>query len=296
MLPSVTPLMPTSVLLLVACTTGETGGTPGAPPAPPRPDILLVTLDTTRWDRVDLEAPTHTPTLAGLAAEGVRFPRAWAPVPLTLPSHASLLTGTDPLFHGARNNGRYVVPEDVPALAEVLGEAGYHTAAVVAAFPVMRDSGLARGFDLYDDALSGWTDALGHYHPERTATQVTDAALEAAAELPSPRFLWVHYFDPHRPWLAPPPFAAEAADPYEAEIAYADAELGRLIADLPQGTGERLTVVTADHGEGLADLGESAHGEVAHGLFVHDATTRVPLVMSWWPLAAAAFSMAARMA
>lgn len=269
--------------LLLAC-TGATEGPErpeGAPVAgAPRPDIVLVTFDTTRADHVDLDASdgTATPTAAALAASGLHFPRAWAPTPLTLPSHASLFTGLWPVGHGARSNGSTRLVEDVPTLAESLSAAGYATGAVVAALPLVAASGLDQGFDHYDDALTGWVDELGRSHPERTAAEVTEAALALAPRLPAPRFLWVHYFDPHAPYTPPPAQAAAwPDDPYLAEIAAADAALGRLLAGLPEAPADgRMVLLTADHGEDLGD-----HGEGTHGIFVHDATTRVPLVLSW---------------
>lgn len=269
--------------LLLACSGApELPEAPEGSPeaAPPRPDILVVTFDTTRADHVDLDASdgTATPTAAGLAASGLRFPRAWAPTPLTLPSHASLFTGLWPVGHGARSNGSTRLVEAVPTLAEALSAEGYATGAVVAALPLVASSGLDQGFGRYDDALTGWVDELGRSHPERTAAEVTDAALALVGELPAPRFLWVHYFDPHAPYTPPPAQAAAFPDdPYLAEIAAADAELGRLLAGLPEAPDHgRMVVLTADHGEDLGD-----HGEGTHGIFVHDATTRVPLVLSW---------------
>jgi len=242
-----------------------------------RPDLLLVTLDTVRYDHVDLEAEdgSHTPTLAGLASRGTSFARAFTPVPITLPAHASLLTGTEPFFHGTLNNGTYALPDELRSLAEVLADAGWSTAAVVAATPLAAMHGTDQGFSRYDEGDLA-SPSEGHWFPERPAAAVTDVALQLASQLPSPRFLWVHYYDPHQPWVAPEPWSNRFADPYDAEIAYADAELGRLLDGLEGEGSELLVVVTSDHGEALGE-----HGEPSHGYFLHDATTRVPLIFSW---------------
>ncbi len=266
-------------LLAVGCGGGASSPDLGTEPSAGLPDVLLVTLDTTRADRVDLDPSdgTHTPTMAALAGEGIAFTRAYTSVPVTLPAHVSLLTGRLPLRHGVRNNSRYLMADDEVSLAEVLGAAGWHTGAVIAATPLVSTFGTSQGFERFDEehlvvpAGAGEASAV---IPERSATQVTDAALALAAELAPPRFVWVHYYDPHAPLRAPEPFASAQADPYDAEIAYTDHELGRLLAGLPASPDGRLVVVAGDHGEGLGE-----HGEHSHGLFLHDATTRVPLVL-----------------
>ncbi|MBK9365802.1 MAG: sulfatase-like hydrolase/transferase [Deltaproteobacteria bacterium] len=237
---------------------------------PSRPNLLLVTFDTTRADAVNLSDPAGpTPTLAALAARGLWFERATSPVPLTLPAHASLLSGLEPLAHGARSNGVYVVDPAVETLAERLAQAGYHTAAAIGALPLAGRFGLNQGFARYDEGGFTQRSQAATTFPERDAEAVIRAAL--AEPLPEPWFLWVHFYDPHQPWITPTKPGESA---YTAEIRATDAALGRLLGALG-GEDELLVVVTADHGESLGE-----HGEATHGWFVHDATTRVPLVMA----------------
>ncbi|HEX9730619.1 MAG TPA: sulfatase [Thermoanaerobaculia bacterium] len=257
--------------------------------APPADNLLLVVLDTTRADRLSAYGypPPTSPALAALAARGTLFTRAYAHVPSTLPSHASLFTGLLPPAHGVRANGRFRLAAAHRTLAEILQDAGFDTAAFAGALPIDARFGLDQGFALYDGDFSGsraelsgsrasagvW---LGHDFRvfERPADQVTDRALAWLAERRErPWFLFVHYFDPHRPWAAPAPWSERFADPYDAEIAFADHQLGRLLAAVDALPGRTLAVVTADHGEGLGD-----HGEDAHNRYLYDSTLRVPLV------------------
>lgn len=197
------------------------------PPAPPpaRPTLLLVTLDTTRADALAPEADAAaTPGFAALAARGVRFTQAYATAPSTLPSHTSMLTGLAPAGHGIHENGRRL-PDGIPVVTERLRGLGYNTAAFVSGYPLERQFGLARGFELYDDEL-------GPGKVERSARETTDRALAWLAAADSrPRFLWVHYYDPHEPYAPPEPFRSRfPADPYQGEIAAMDHELARLLA------------------------------------------------------------------
>jgi arylsulfatase A-like enzyme/Tfp pilus assembly protein PilF len=248
-----------------------------------RPNVLLVTIDTLRADRLGCygHAAAATPTLDALAARGVRFATAVAHVPLTGPSHASLLTGLTPPGHGFRDNGGYALPAGVPTAAEDFRQAGYRTAAFVSGFPLDRRFGFDRGFGAYDDHLPRGNDRRRTPYVERAADATTDAALRWLSAPPpsaSPFFLWVHYYDPHAPY-EPPGALAERfrAAPYDGEIAFVDSQLGRLLRTLEEaGTLARtLVLVTADHGEGLGE-----HGEGTHGLFVYDATLKVPWVMA----------------
>jgi arylsulfatase A-like enzyme/cytochrome c-type biogenesis protein CcmH/NrfG len=256
-----------------------------APPAPrDRPNVLFVTIDTLRADRVGCygHADAVTPTLDALAARGVRFATAIAHVPLTGPSHASLLTGRTPLGHGFRDNGGYVLPAQVRTAAEDFRQAGYRTAAFVSAFPLDRRFGFDRGFEVYDDHLPKGNDPRRPPYVERLADATTGAVVRWLGEPPaadvSPFFLWVHYYDPHAPY-EPPGALAERfrASPYDGEIAFVDAQLARLLRALEEkGTLARtLVLATADHGEGLGE-----HGEGTHGLFVYDATLKVPWIMA----------------
>jgi choline-sulfatase len=257
---------------------------PAAPATPNRPNVLLVTIDTLRADRVGSYGyrQASTPTLDGLAARGVRFKTAVAHAPLTGPSHASILTGLTPLGHGFRNNSGFVFAPSIRTAAEDFKQAGYRTGAVVSGFPLDRRFGFDRGFETYDDHLPRGNDPRRTPYVERPADATTDAALRwltATEAAPATQwFLWVHYYDPHAPYEPPRDLADRfAASPYDGEIAFVDRELGRLIRTLDEKRQLERTVVlvTADHGESLGE-----HGEGTHGVFVYDATLRVPWVMT----------------
>ncbi|HKQ63293.1 MAG TPA: sulfatase-like hydrolase/transferase, partial [Candidatus Polarisedimenticolaceae bacterium] len=193
--------------------------------APARPSILLVTIDTLRADRVGCYgyAAAETPNFDRLAREGVRFAEARSPAPLTLPAHASLLSGLLPPRTGVRDNGIFRLGEAAPHLAVALKAAGYRTAAVVGSVVLDRAYGLARGFDAYDDNQRVGERAAFDYL-ERGASQVAEAAVRELRSLAPPFLLWVHLYDPHRPWVAPESYARRHPDRgYDAEIAFADA-------------------------------------------------------------------------
>jgi choline-sulfatase len=245
-----------------------------------RPSVLLVTIDTLRADHVGCYGyrAAATPTLDALAARGVRFATAVAHVPLTGPSHTSILTSRTPLGHGVRDNGSYVLPPTVRSVAEDFRQAGYRTAAFVSGYPLKRRFGLDRGFGTYDDQLPRGKDARRTAYVERTADRTTDAALRwlNMPAAPAPFFLWVHYFDPHAPYEAPAEFAGRAASPYDGEISFVDAQLARLLRRVEElAGGTALVLVTADHGESLGE-----HGEDTHGIFVYDSTLRVPFIFA----------------
>lgn len=249
-------------------------------------NVLLVTLDTTRADRLGCYGydAADTPTVDSLAERGVLFEDAVTSVPLTLPSHATILTGLSPRDHGVRENGKYRLSDDNTTLAEVLGSHGYDTAAFVGCFVLDERFGLDQGFDTYDFQVTpeGNRPGMPDYN-ERSATAVTDAAIHWLEERGSrgpdePFFIWVHYFDPHLPYRSPleqtPRFAGR---PYDAEIAYADRELGRLLGRLEtMGLRENtLIVAVGDHGEAFGE-----HGEPTHGMLLYEGTLRVPFIVS----------------
>jgi arylsulfatase A-like enzyme len=254
-------------LAAVACARG--GREMAARPA----SVLLVTVDTLRADRLGCygDAQARTPAADGLARAGVRFERAYTPAPLTLPAHASLMTGLLPPAHGVRANGGYALPAGPPTLAEALRARGLATAAFVAAFPVARRFGLHRGFDHYDDTLSR-PGGVHYEFAERPATAVVQAASDWLAAHAGPAFVWVHLFEPHAPY--DPPAAFRGPDPYRGEVAAADSALARLLAAWDARPDPSLVVLTADHGEAFGE-----HGEESHSLFVYDTTLHVPLVL-----------------
>lgn len=225
---------------------------------PPKPDLVLITVDTLRADRVGAygDPLAQTPNLDGFAQQAILFRDAVTTAPTTLPAHASLLTGQWPRDHGARDN---TIPLTTmgPGLPAQLAQAGWATAAFVSASVLAPSTGIAAGFSVYD-APSG-EDA------ERSGEKTVASALAWWNKTPSPRFLWVHLYDPHRPW------PATGGDPYRADVTTADRALGPLLAALPA---EVVVVITADHGESLWE-----HGERDHGLLVHRAATRVPLLI-----------------
>jgi choline-sulfatase len=200
-------------------------------------------------------------------------------VPLTLPAHASILTGLLPPQHGVRGNGSFALSASPRTLAEALRAHGLATAAFVGAFPLAHRFGLDRGFDVYDDAFER-APGLHFEFPERRADRVVDAALAWLGRTPGPAFLWVHFYDPHAPY--DPPEAFREADAYRGEVAFADAMLGRLLEAWERRPGPSVVAVTSDHGEAFGE-----HGEVSHGLFVYDTTLHVPLVLRGAGLAAA---------
>lgn len=245
-----------------------------------RPDVVLVTIDTLRADRVGAYGSLRgaSPAIDALGASGVVALDAVVQVPLTRPSHASLMTGLLPFQHGIRDNASPPLPSSIPTLASSLRSAGYATAAFIGAFPVSRGSGLENGFDTYDDPFVAETDATAAAvdRNERPAREVIDAALAWLAKPDTrPRFVWIHLFEPHYPYEPLPPFDAKfKGSPYDGEVATADRELKRLLDRHPPGPA-RLVVVTSDHGEGLGE-----HGEDEHHLFVYDSTLRVPLILA----------------
>lgn len=242
-----------------------------------RPNVLLISLDTVRADRVGCYgyAPAKTPNLDALAARGVRFERAYAHTPFTLPSHATLLTGIHPSGHGVHVNFEGAIHPDATSLAEVFAKAGYATGAFVACGVLDRRFGLARGFSRYDDLSDRPLSASDQV--ERPGGEVTRSAvswLESNAK--APFFAWVHYYDAHDPYQPPEGFR-DFKDPYDGEISFVDAQVGQLTVALARlGKLENtIVVVVADHGEAFGE-----HGELGHGLLVYDTTMRVPMIFA----------------
>ncbi|HEY7500916.1 MAG TPA: sulfatase-like hydrolase/transferase [Vicinamibacterales bacterium] len=247
-------------------------------------NVVVVTLDTTRADRIGAYGAksVETPVLDSIAREGVLFDQAVSVAPLTLPAHSSIFTGKFPPEHGVRDNGGFFLGADQVTLAEVLKQRGYRTGAFVAAYVLDSKWGVDQGFDTYFDDfdLSGRRGfSLGSI--QRPANEVIDKALPWIREAKgSPFFAWIHLYDPHAPYAPPEPFATRYKDhPYNGEIAFTDAQIGRLVSELRSlGIYDRtVLVVMGDHGESLGD-----HGESAHGFFIYNSVTRVPFVI-WSP-------------
>ncbi|MFN8059336.1 MAG: sulfatase-like hydrolase/transferase [Vicinamibacterales bacterium] len=242
-----------------------------------RCNVLLVTIDTLRVDRVGAYGSARglTPALDALASRGWRFARAYSPAPLTLPAHASILTGATPARHGVHDNGLFRLDERMPTLATVLHDHGYATAAFVGAFVLDARFGLTSGFDTYDDRYPTHPTDGRSEASERRASDVAalTSAWIASRTSAQPWMAWMHFYDPHAPYDPPEPFG-RAKEPYDGEIAYADAVLATVLDRLPRSS-PTIVVVAADHGESLGE-----HGEETHGVFAYDATLRVPLIVA----------------
>jgi choline-sulfatase len=248
-----------------------------------RPNVLVITIDTTRADRLGCYGfgLAHTPAVDRLAREGVRCTNVASSAPITLPAHCSIMTGLYPPAHGVRDNGNYALGPEAVTLAERLQTAGYQTGAFVSAAVLTRRYGLDQGFEVYDDDLWSEDEPELFMIRERPASRTADRALSwleswHARWRRQPFFLWVHFFDPHQPYdVKSIDLAALTPTPYDAEIAEADRGVGRLIEWLraEHVLDDTLVVLTADHGESLGE-----HGEPTHGIFIYDATIRVPLI------------------
>ncbi len=265
-------MVPLAALALASCR---------AAPPPIARHLVLVTIDTLRADRVGAygNRSVDTPHLDALARDGARALDASVQVPLTRPSHVTLLSGLYPAEHGIRDNVSPALRDDVPTLTERLKAEGFSTAAFVSSIVLSRQSGLARGFDTFSDHFDVGADDARFLNTIQRRGDIPTA--EAVAWLGTHRdsrlFLWLHLYDPHDPYEPPEPFASRYADrPYDGEVSWSDELVGRLDAALTslRIRGETLMVVTSDHGEGLGE-----HGEAVHGYFVYETTLAVPLLL-----------------
>jgi len=241
--------------------------------------VLLITLDTTRADALSGDAASRelAPSIARLADGGVRFPVAYTTAPLTLPAHASMLTGLAPPRHGVRDNGVAALAGSAETLAEVLAARGLETAAFVSSVVLDRGFGLDQGFERYDQPPLVER-GTGQGFAERPAAETARAAIDwlDRRDRARPFFAWVHFYDPHLPYRPPEEFLEQAAgDAYRGEIAAVDHAVGELVAALERlgSMNSTLIVVTADHGESLGE-----HGEPTHGALCYEAAVRVPLI------------------
>jgi arylsulfatase A-like enzyme/Flp pilus assembly protein TadD len=244
-------------------------------------NVLLITIDTLRADHLPIYGYTgvQTPTISHLAESSFVFQDAIAQVPLTLPSHTSILTGLLPVKHGVRDNGTYVLDQKITTLAEILKSHGFTTAAFVSSAVLDSRQHLDQGFDFYFDNLdSSGAEEMPGYGVERHAADTEKEAEEwVIANKDKKFFLWVHFYDPHDPYKPPEPFKTEyATHPYDGEIAYTDQAIGKLFTKLEalQTMQKTIVIITGDHGESLGE-----HGEPNHGIFLYDCTLRVPLLI-----------------
>ncbi len=272
------PLRYAGVALVVAVSVMAAGCVEG--PNRPR-DLILVTVDTLRFDATGFSGAgkVATPAMDALARSGRVFGNAHAHSVVTLPSHATILSGRYPYEHGVRDNAGFVFPEDTPTLATILADEGYATGAFVSAFPLDRRFGLDRGFAIYDDEYEGYGTSAFTFAERPGAATVARALDWWRSQEGRPRFVWVHLFTPHFPYAPEEPFASKYADaPYYGDVAMTDAQLAPLLQPLiDDDASNAVVVLTSDHGESLGE-----HGEQTHGLFAYEATLQVPLVV-WAP-------------
>jgi len=298
---------PSLLAVFVAVLAAACGRSPVDSQARAKPNVLLVTIDTLRADRLGTGV---APALDRLAASSLQFTSARTAVPLTLPSHTTILTGQLPPEHGVRDNGVDPSGNPTDTAARLLNAAGYQTAAFVGAYVLDRRFGLSRGFDTYDDQIPRDPNATERLEAERSASAVVDRALAwldrtasgtraPGTSAPStlapgtlaPFFVWIHLYDPHAPYNPPREFVrattertATVEERYDGEVRYADAQIARVLAwlDAHALRDRTFVVVAGDHGEGLGD-----HGERTHGMLLYDSTLRVPLIVSMPGTAAA---------
>lgn len=241
--------------------------------------VVIITLDTTRADRLSVYGfmDAAMPHLDRLAREGVVFDQATSVAPLTLPAHASLFTGLFPPAHGVRDNADGPLSTSHTTLAETLRARGFKTGAFVGSVVLDADRGLAQGFDHYGGVVRTGVSEPSPGQRQRRGDEVVSEAIRWIEGIgDAPFFVWAHLYDPHRPYDPPEPFRSAYADPYTAEIAFADAQIGRVLDTLESRRllDRTIVVVAADHGESLGD-----HGERDHGIFIYETVVRIPLII-----------------
>ncbi|RPJ62029.1 MAG: tetratricopeptide repeat protein [Acidobacteria bacterium] len=267
-----------AMLALIAGCSRSAG--PSGDTSATSPSVILISIDTLRADHLSAYGyqKLQTRNLDRLAAQGVLFEQAISPVPLTLPAHASLLTGTLPVFHGVRDNTGFILSEKHRTVAQALGSHGFRTGAFVGAFVLDSRFGLDHGFDYYYDNFDSETLETARLQvSERRAEDVLSEARRWIGQASGQKFFaFIHLFDPHAPYAAPAGHQAADRLAYDAEVSYVDTELGRFFSFLEERRlwNDSLIILTADHGEGLGE-----HGEQSHGLFLYDATLHVPLIV-----------------
>jgi arylsulfatase A-like enzyme/Flp pilus assembly protein TadD len=247
-------------------------------PAPAR-DIILITIDTTRADALGYAGNTRvkTPFIDALAGRGIVFTNAHAHNVVTLPSHVNILTGLYAYQHGVHDNAGFALDPKHLTVASRLRQAGYTTGAFVGAFPLDSRFGLNQGFDTYDDNYGKGQSSLDFVEQERRAGAVLDVATRWwNSKSGQKRFLWIHLYDPHAPYLPPEPFLSDYPyNEYLGEIAYVDDALSKALGPILDADPDALVILTSDHGESLGE-----HGEQTHGLFAYESTLKIPLIVA----------------
>lgn len=244
-------------------------------------NILLISIDTIRADHLSCYGykKMKTNNIDYLANTGIMFTKAFCQVPLTLPSHTSIMTGLYPHHHGVRNNGTYIFDKKSPTLAKILKEKGFKTAAFISAYVLDRRFGLDFGFELYDDEVPINPLSPHQLEAERKAEEVSKKALKwLKNNLNNKFFLWIHYYDPHTPYAPPKKYADKYEDPYDGEIAYVDDQIGLLITFLKKNNiySDTLIIIIGDHGEAFGE-----HQELTHGMFLYDTTIHIPFIIKF---------------
>jgi len=274
--------IPLAVVLLVLASCRSTGKKTEGVASLRRMNVVLITIDTLRADRLGCYGyrEIDTSNLDRLAKKGVVFENAVAQAPLTAPSHASMMTGLYPTRHKVRDTGGFVLPSSYPTLATILQRNGWDTAAFVGAAVMKKRFGLNPGFTVYDDEMPNADPSQPSGEAaQRTAADTVDRAVRwLDGQSGKPFLLWVHLYDPHLPYSPPSPFREKYADrPYDGEVAYADQELGRLFDKITKKSPPENTIfaVLSDHGESFSE-----HGEYAHGVFLYDTTLRIPFLLA----------------
>ena len=247
---------------------------------PQQRNIIMITIDTLRSDYLSCNGSTKikTPNLDSLAQQGANFTEVRAAVPLTLPSHISIMTSLYPVKHGVRDNGTARLSNEYSTLAEVLKTHGYQTAAFVGSFILDHRFGLNQGFDVYNDRMPADLTVLEKLEAERNADAVYSAFSEwfAGNAKKQPYFVWIHFYDPHAPYNPPEPYRSKYPnDPYAGEVAYTDAVIGKVLNNLKtQDPNNQIIAITGDHGEGLGQ-----HQEATHSLLIYNSTLHVPMII-----------------
>jgi len=266
------------LFFLLGCTNSS--DTPVTIKETTHPNVVFITMDTTRKDRLGTYGYTNAKSdrIDAFAAKGYRFEHAYSSIPLTTPSHASMLTGLYPPHHGIRNNGDAILPDAIQTLPETLKENGFQTAASISAFVTTRIWNLDQGFDAYFDDID--QQKGGRWAQERVAEEVIDDLLQwwDTRDPAKPTFMWAHLYDPHHPHIVHEEYT-DIPNTYDAEIAYMDDQIDRLYRQVSKDAPNTIWVLIADHGEAF----EGQHGEAAHGLFLYDETMRIPWIIQPYP-------------